>query len=72
MGHEMDTLQNCVDKSSRIVFFRRGGGVHGERNSDFRSTDGPLPPAVRLPAGDHIEPYIYQARPEEFLPLLPQ
>lgn len=66
MGHEMDTLQNWVDKSSRIVFFG-GAGVSTESGiPDFRSTDGLYHQQYDYPPETILSHTFYQARPEEF------
>ena len=66
MGHEMDTLQNWVDKSSRIVFFG-GAGVSTESGiPDFRSTDGLYHQQYDYPPETILSHSFYQARPEEF------
>ena len=66
MGHEMDTLQNWVDKSSRIVFFGRAGVSTESGIPDFRSTDGLYHQQYDYPPETILSHTFYQARPEEF------
>ena len=66
MTPEIETLRKWVEESGSIVFFG-GAGVSTESGiPDFRGTGGPLPPAVRLPAGDHLSHTFFERNPEEF------
>jgi len=66
MGREIETLQQMIDESSRIVFFG-GAGVSTESGiPDFRSVDGLYNQKYDYPPETILSHTFYVRRPEEF------
>ena len=62
----VQALEEILAKSSRIVFFWRGGSVHRERHPGFPQCGWVVSPEIRLPAGDHLSHTFWEQNPEEF------
>ena len=62
----VQALEEIIAKSSSIVVLWRGGRFHRERHPGLPQCGRTLSSEVRLPAGNHPEPYFLGGEPEEF------
>ena len=66
MDQNIKTLQQWIDESQRIVFFRRRRRQHGIGHPRFPQRGWAVQPVLRLSPGDHPQPLLLCQNPEEF------